>query len=185
MYKIKEMPSYERPREKLLNNGVESLTNLELVALLLRSGNNKQSVFDLSKSVLELIESIQDLKLININTLMKLPGIKVAKATTLIAAIELGKRLEKVSSHNYQISCSHDVYNLMKSIRGESQEHFYCLYLNTQLQVIKKVLLYVGTVDELVIHPREVFKNAYINSASSIILVHNHPTGNEIGRAHV
>ena len=101
---IKEIPKIERPREKLLNNGVSSLTNLELIALLLRSGNSKYSVIELSKMVLNHIEKLQDLKLITVNELMKIPGIKTAKATTLIAAIELGKRLEKVSSFDYQIS---------------------------------------------------------------------------------
>lgn len=174
---IKEIPKIERPREKLLNNGVSSLTNLELIALLLRSGNSKYSVIELSKTVLNHIEKLQDLKLITVNELMKIPGIKTAKATTLIAAIELGKRLEKVSSFDYQIKSSDDIYNLMKYIATEEQENFYCIYLNTKMFVIKYELIYKGTVNEIVIHPREVFKNAIKANATAMILVHNHPSG--------
>lgn len=175
---IRELPKFERPREKLINNGVSSLSNIELIALILRSGNSKCSVIELSKQVLNMIEKIQDLREININDLIKIPGIKEAKATTLIAAIELGKRLEKVSTLKYKIESCHDIYNLMKHLKSYEQEHFYCIHLNTKMFVIKKELIYIGTVNELTIHPREIFKNAIKNNASYIAIVHNHPSGN-------
>lgn len=177
MYMIKEMFKEDRPREKMINNGVETLTNIEIIALILRSGNKNTSVIDLSKKVLDKLEKIQDLKEITIDYLMTIPGIKVAKATTLLAAIELGKRLEVVNRLNYQILTSHDVYNLMKDIRKEEQENLYCIYLNTKMFVIKRELIYIGTVNQIAIHPREIFKNAVRLNASFIIISHNHPTG--------
>src|SRR5690554_7264491 len=100
MYLIKEMPINERPREKLINYGVKSLSNVELLAILLRTGNKNKSVIELSKDVLYKLEQISDLKKIKINELLKVPGIKEAKATTIMAAIELGRRLENKVSNN-------------------------------------------------------------------------------------
>lgn len=178
MYLIKEMPLSERPREKLLNHGVEKLSNVELLAILLRTGNKNKSVIDLSKDVLYKIEQISDLKNVSINELLKIPGIKMAKAATIIAAIELGKRLEQKINKDLLITTSEDVYYLMKHLVYEEQEHLYCLYLNAKLGLIKKSLIFIGTVDEVLLHPREIFKDAVKSSASYIILVHNHPTGN-------
>jgi len=177
MYLIKEMPISERPREKLINYGVRRLSNVELLAILLRTGNKNKSVIELSKDVVYKLEQISDLKNVTINELLKIPGIKEAKATTIIAAIELGKRLEKTVRHDLTIKNSEDVYHLMKHLIYEEQEHFYCLYLNSKLGLIKKSLIYIGTVDEVLLHPREIFKDAVKVSASYIILVHNHPTG--------
>lgn len=178
MYFIKEMPKRERPREKLINNGASSLTNVELLAILLRTGNNRKSVLELSKDVLYKLEGINDLKEITYKELTKIPGIKLAKASTILAAIELGKRLEKIEYSNKVIESSNCIYDIFKYLKHEKQESFYCVYLNTRLAIIKKELIYKGTVDQMVIHPREIFKNAIKNSASYIILVHNHPTGN-------
>lgn len=178
MYFIKEMPKYERPREKLIKNGAKSLTNVELIAILLRTGNSKKSVIELSKDVLYKLEELSDLKTIDYNFLKKIPGIKTAKATTILAAIELGRRLETLEFKTDVISSSHDAFNMFKHLKHETQEHFYCLYLNTRLAVIKSELIYKGTVDQMVIHPREIFKKAVRHNASFIILIHNHPTGN-------
>ena len=177
MYLIKEMPISERPREKLINYGARRLSNVELLAILLRTGNKNKSVIELSKDVVYKLEQISDLKNVTINELLKIPGIKEAKATTIIAAIELGRRLEQTVSNNLFIKNSEDVYHLMKHLICEEQEHFYCLYLNAKLGLIKKSLIYIGTVDEVLLHPREIFKDAVKVSASYIILVHNHPTG--------
>lgn len=178
MYLIKEMPKKERPREKLINKGASSLTNIELLAILLRTGNKRKSVLELSKDVLYKLEELNDLKEITYKELVKIPGIKLAKASTILAAIELGKRLERVEYSNKVIDSSITVYNMFKHLKHEKQETFYCIYLNTRLAVIKNELIYKGTVDQIIIHPREIFKNAIKNSASYIILVHNHPTGN-------
>src|SRR5690554_4601497 len=178
MYLIKEMPLDERPREKLLKLGVKHLSNVELLAILLRTGNNKKSVIDIAKDVLYKLESINELKNITINELVKIPGIKIAKASTIIAAIELGRRLEIAKSYKKMVKTSRDVYELMKHLVHEEQENFYCIFLNTRFEVIKKSLIYIGTVNQIPIHPREIFKEAVKANASFIILVHNHPTGN-------
>lgn len=177
MLMIKELPIVERPREKLINYGVNTLSNIELIALILRSGNKNKSVLDLSKEVLDHINKLQDLKEITIEVLMEISGIKEAKATTLIAAIELGKRIELVKPLKHQIKNSYDIYHLMKDLVNKEQEHFYCIYLNTKMFVIKRDLIFIGTVSEIVVHPREIFKNAIKHNASFIILVHNHPSG--------
>lgn len=178
MYLIKEIPLNERPREKLINDGVRSLSNIELLAILLRTGNKNKSVIELSKDVLYKIEQLNELKNITINELLKIPGIKKAKATTILAAIELGRRLEKQKINDNIIKSSEQIYYLMKHLVHEQQENFYCLFLNTKFALIKTSLIYIGTVDKLVIHPREIFKEAVKSNASYIILVHNHPTGN-------
>ena len=123
------------------------------------------------------MEQIQELKNITVNELMKIPGIKEAKATTLIAAIELGRRLEHVSPRTQSIASVHDIFIMMKHLQFKQQEEFHCLYLDLKMNIIKQDLIYIGTLNQLVIHPRDIFKNAFKYSAVSIILIHNHPTG--------
>lgn len=178
MYLIKEMPEQERPRERLSSNGVKGLSNVELLAILLRTGNKNKSVIELSKDVLYNLNNFEDFKKITYEELLKIPGIKEAKASTIIAAIEFGRRILKNEEVvNNKITSSHDVYYELKEIAENEQETFYCIYLNTKLNIIKKELIYKGTVDKIVIHPREIFKNAIKYNSSYIILVHNHPTG--------
>lgn len=178
MYFIKEIPEDERPREKLINEGVDRLSNVELLAVILRTGDKNKSVMELAKDVLYNLEQVSDLKSITINELLCIPGIKTAKATTLLAAIELGKRLERTYKTDLILNNSIDVYNLMKYLAHDTQEQLYCLSLNNKLGLIKKSLIYIGTVDQISIHPREIFKEALKANASYVILVHNHPTGN-------
>jgi DNA repair protein RadC len=179
MYLIKEMPKTERPRERLKTYGIDALSNLELIALLLRTGKKDVSVIELSKRVLYHLESLEDLKRISLEELSLIPGIKEAKATTLIAAIELGKRLSFVTLDKKQgIQSPYDIYQLMKSdLSHLEQEHFMCLYLNTKSELIKKETIFVGTINQTLIHPREILRMAIKVSASSVIFVHNHPSG--------
>lgn len=178
MYLIKEMPKLERPRERLIKDGVKSLSNVELLAILLRTGSKDKSVIQLAQSVIYHLESIKDLKNISVQELMKIPGIKTAKATTVLAAIELGSRIyQQKHQQNIQIKSSHDVYRLMEDLQFLKQETFYCIYLDTKLQVIAKDKIYQGTIDQIIVHPREVFNKAIKLSSSYIIIVHNHPSG--------
>jgi DNA repair protein RadC len=179
MYLIKEMPKNERPRERLKNDGIDALSNLELIALLLRTGKKDLSVIELSKRVLYHLESLEDLKRISLEELSQIPGIKEAKATTLIAAIELGKRLSSnIQVHKKKIESPYDVYQLMHaSLSHLEQEHFMCLYLNTKSELIKKETIFVGTINQTLIHPREIFRTAIKISCSSVIFIHNHPSG--------
>ncbi|MBN2300132.1 MAG: DNA repair protein RadC [Acholeplasmataceae bacterium] len=179
MYLIREMPIEERPRERLLSSGVSSLSNKELIAILLRTGMKDLSVVELSKNVLYHLENLQDLKRISIHELLEIKGIKIAKAATLIAAIELGKRLSSIPNKvRHKLTSPSDVYHLMHpELSYLEQEHFVCLYLNTKSELIKKETIFIGTANQTLIHPREIFKNAIKLSASAIIFVHNHPTG--------
>lgn len=179
MYLIKEMPKEERPRERLIESGPEALSNEELIAILLRTGDKELSVVDLSKEVLYHLESLEDLKRMSVFELMNIRGIKEAKACTLIAAIELGKRLASLKKENKRIiQSAYDVYHdLFPSLAHLMQEHFMAIYLNTKSEVITKETIFIGTINQTLIHPREIFKTAIKLSASAVIFVHNHPTG--------
>lgn len=178
MYFIKEMPVFERPREKLLKNGVMSLSNIELLAILLRTGNSEKSVLELAKDVVYQLNEISDLKKITINNLLKIKGIKLAKAATILAAIELGRRLERINGKNQEIVSSEQVYQYMRHLKHETQENLYCLLLNTKLRLIDEVLIYKGTANSILVDTSDILKAAITNDAKAVILVHNHPSGN-------
>lgn len=179
MYLIKEMPKSERPRERLIKYGAKSLSNEELLAILFRTGNHEQSVLDLSKSVLYQLESLEDLKSVTYESLLKTKGIKTAKATSLLAAIELGYRLASFKrSPKIKITSPHDVYHLLvHDLSHLQQENFVVIYLNIKSEIIKKETIYIGTINQMMIHPREIFKRAIELSAAAMICVHNHPSG--------
>ena len=179
--KIKDIPINERPRERLINNGVDKLNNEELLALLLKTGTKNMSAKNLANLILKKIGDIKNLKNITYNDLLKIDGIGSAKACDILAAIELGKRINKevVSINNLKITSTEMVYKYYKDIIGDKkQEYFYCIYLDNKKKIIKDKLLFIGTINYSIVHPREVFKEAYLLSASSIICVHNHPSGN-------
>ncbi len=179
MYFVKEMPKEERPRERLIEKGPESLSNEELVAILLRTGDSDLSVIDLSKQVLYHLNSLEDLKRMTVFELMGIRGIKEAKACTLIAAIELGKRLSQVKRKSrLTIKSAYDVYHHLASEMSHlMQEHFKVLYLNIKSELITEETIFIGTINQTLIHPREIFKTAIKLSASAVVFVHNHPTG--------
>lgn len=179
MYFVKEMPKEERPRERLIEKGPESLSNDELIAILLRTGDSNFSVMDLSKEVLYHLKSLEDLKRISVFELMTIRGIKEAKACTLIAAIELGRRLSHVKRETKTaIKSAYDVYHhLAPSMSHLMQEHFKVLFLNVKSELITEETIFIGTINQTLIHPREIFKTAIKLSAAAVIFVHNHPTG--------
>ncbi len=179
MYMLREMPKDDRPRERLLREGPQALSTEELMAILLRTGRHDVSVMEMAKDILYHLEHVDDLKRISAFELMKIEGIKEAKACTIIAAIELGKRLSIVKHESkIQIRSSMDVYHeLARSLSHLEQEHFIVLYLNTKSEVITKETIFMGTINQTLIHPREIFKNAIRLAAHAILCVHNHPTG--------
>ena len=123
------------------------------------------------------------MKNINYQTLINIKGIKEAKACELLASIELGKRInQKFNSINeIKVTSSSSIYEYYKDkLCDKKQEYFYCIYLDTKNRIIKDKLLFIGTINQSLVHPREVFREAYLLSASSIICIHNHPTGNTI-----
>lgn len=176
---IKDIPINDRPRERLINYGVKNISNEDLISIILKTGTKNKSVKDISNFVLKEFKDISNLKNLNINRLMKIEGIGKVKAIELIAAIELGRRvyLEK-NINEIKIKDSNDIYKIFNNIlKYKQQEHFYALYLDSKNKIIEKKLLFVGTINKSVAHPREIFKNAYLTSASFIICVHNHPSG--------
>ncbi len=178
--RLKELPEAERPRERLLEYGVSSLANDELLSILFNTGKKGKSVKELSLEVLQYCGNITNLQNITKEQLLAIEGVGLAKALKLLSAIELGKRIFlKVEEKNkVQIHHSLDIYRYVKYwFVGKEQEYFYCLYLNNRNEVIERKLLFMGTINRSLVHPREVFKNAYLCSASSIVCVHNHPSG--------
>ena len=178
---IKDIPLNERPRERLINKGVEYLSNEDLLAILLKTGTKENSVKVLANNILKQLDDINNLKEINLERLVKIKGIGKAKACELLAAIELGKRLNQEIDNLNQIKIysSNSIYEYYQDkLKDKLQEFFYCVYLDTKNHIIKDKLLFIGTINESLIHPREIFKEAYLLSASSIICVHNHPSGN-------
>ena len=178
---IKDLPINERPRERLLNLGVDKLSNEELLAIILKTGTKDISVKNLANNILKELDNIKDLKNMNIETLTKIKGIKQAKACEILASIELGKRINQKFENINQIkvmSAESIYYYYKDKLSDKKQECFYCVYLDTKNNIIKDKLLFMGTINESLVHPREVFKEAYLLSASSIICIHNHPSGN-------
>ncbi|MDD3995753.1 MAG: DNA repair protein RadC [Bacilli bacterium] len=176
---IKDMHKEERPRERLIKYGVNSLSNEELISIIIRTGTKGESVKDLSKNILKLFENINDLKNLDINMLTKVKGVGKVKAIEIISSLELGRRVYlNTLEDKEKIKNGEDIYNLFKNIiKDNNQEHFYALYLDTKKNVLGIKHLFIGTVNMSTVHPREIFKYAYLYSASYIVCVHNHPTG--------
>lgn len=177
---IKDIPIKERPRERLIELGSKNLSNEELLSIILRCGTKNKSAKELSLEILKELKNIENLKDITINKLLSINGIGLSKATLLIAVIELGKRifLSKKQDDKTSYTNPNVIYENTKYLfDNKKQEYFYCLYFNNKQQLIGQELLFMGTVNKSLVHPREVFKYAYLYSASSIICLHNHPSG--------
>lgn len=178
---IKDWSEDDRPREKLLQKGIQSLSDAELIAILIGSGNREMSAVELSKHILS--KSNNNLNLIAKNTvqeLMQFKGIGEAKSISILAALELGKRRESVEiEERRKITCSQDISLLMNPIfRDIPYEEFWVIYLNRSNKIIKKIKMSQGGISGTVVDIRLILKNAIQNLASSIILSHNHPSGN-------
>ncbi len=177
-YKIKDLPLDERPREKLKNKGAESLSNEEIIAILLRCGNKEESVKDLSIRLVNSLDKFQDLQQISYEELIKIKGIKEAKAISLLAAIELGKRLSLPNSHEkIKVHCAQEIFLHYRFEMQKPQEQLMALFLNTKNEVVAKEILFIGTQNKSVTHPREIFHAAIKHRAVKLVLMHNHPSG--------
>ena len=176
-YSMKEIPKEERPRERLLEVGVENLSDKELLSILLKTGTKNKNVSDLSLELLKKY-SLEELKNCSLQELMSFKGIGLTKAIEVVASIEFGKRIF-LREKNKLISMTNpeEIWKFSKYLfDGLQQEHFYAFYLNHKQELIAKKRLFVGTVNAAMTHPREVFKEAYLQSASYIICLHNHPS---------
>lgn len=177
--KLRDFPQDEKPRERLLALGAESLSNHELLAILLRTGTKKESVLQLSNRLLQSFDGLRLLKEASVEELSSISGIGRAKAVHIMAALELGRRVHKlVYEDRYVIRTPEDGANyLMEDLRFLNQEHFVAMFLNTKNQIIHKQTIFIGSLNASIVHPREVFKEALKRSAASLICAHNHPSG--------
>ncbi len=175
--KIKEMPEQNRPRERFLKHGPEVLSDAELFAIFLRTGTTGENVIEMSNRLIAEygLDKLFDCSL---KELQEIKGIGPSKAMEILTIAELQKRINQSKNPIKKINCAEDVFNLFhERLKDKKEEHFYILMLNTQNIIIGEQLISKGILDASIIHPREVFKPAIKNSASKIILVHNHPSG--------
>ena len=178
---IKNWAEDDRPREKLLLKGKNALSDAELLAILLGSGNRSESAVDLAKSILrECRENLAELSRCGINDLLHFEGIGKAKALIIIAALELGRRrTEAEVLVKEKIVSSRDAFTILRSTIGDlPYEEFWIILLNKANRVIRKCSVSEGGVSGTVVDPKKIFKIALDHHASSIILGHNHPSGN-------
>ncbi len=168
-----------QPRERFFHCGVDGLSNQELMMVILETGTKAVNVSEVAQAVLETSLNLGSMQKLQFPELMQIPGIGKAKAIKLLAAIELGKRI-----HTYEhvrtkrIRSPKDCAQMfLADLRFEQQEQFICLYLNTKNEIIHQKKIYIGGLNSIVIHPREVFQQAIRVAAASVICLHNHPSG--------
>ena len=177
--KLKNYPLEERPREKAFHHGIESLNNIELLALVLRTGNNQESAIELAQRIINEIGGFRYLHDINYYQLIQIKGIKQAKAIEVLAIIEIAKRLDKQPVAMSAIKEPSDGYELLKNqLMFEQQEKVIVLCLNSRLEVIKEKTVFIGGNNISIISGRELFKEALICGSNRVMVVHNHPSGN-------
>ncbi len=172
--KLKELHKVYLPREKLEKYGPQKLADYELLAILLGSGIKNLNVLELSKKILNKIEKI-GLQKITLQNLLEIKGLGKAKASQIISVLELGKRLN--SENKAGILSAEDIWKLCSDIREAKREHFVAFYLDTQDMLIERQIISIGTLNASLVHPREVFEPALALHAASIIVAHNHPSG--------
>ena len=176
---IRDIEITNRPREKLIREGVESLSNEELLAIFIGSGTKNNSSIDIARALLDKYLTLNNLLNCDIYSLMKVKGIKKARANLFIAILEISKRASKEKINFVErFTKSDDIYNLVKySLENEKQEKFIVIYFNVKLQIIKMETLFKGGDTSAYVDINMIFKNAIVCGAKSIICVHNHPSG--------
>lgn len=178
---IKEMPESERPREKMIFYGPRALSNSELIAILIRTGSREHSALELAKIILSQNENgIRFLANCTIEELSQIKGIGQSKACQILAAVELGNRISKSFLEEKKcIKSPKDVVDIfINDMRFLDKEYFKVIFLNTKNEVITYETISIGSLNSSIVHPREVFNRAIRKSSASLILLHNHPSGN-------
>ncbi|HEX6592992.1 MAG TPA: DNA repair protein RadC [Bacillota bacterium] len=179
---IKDVPKEDRPRERLLRVGSSHLSNQELLAILIGTGTKEEPVTTLANRVLMHFEGLKLLRDATIEELTSIKGIGEAKGVTILAALELGKRLNQYrAEERYVVRSPEDGADyVMEEMRILNQEHFVVLFLNTKNEIIHRQTIFVGSLNASIVHPREVYREAVKRSAASIIVAHNHPSGDPL-----
>jgi len=179
-FTIHDLPTSERPRERLQKFGVEALSAQEILALILGRGIAGESVMITTQRLLSQFGNLKGIASASVEELSQVKGIGIAKASQIKAAFELANRLEDYSAAGDKplVKTPDDVVSVVKSkLRGKKKEHFLALLLDTRSQLIKVSEISIGSLDTSIVHPREVFKEAISASAASVIFAHNHPSG--------
>lgn len=178
---IKEMPVNERPQEKLLFGGARALSNSELLALIIRTGTGDKSAIRLADEVIAYTsDNIGELGMAEVRELTEIDGIGEAKACSIVAAMELSKRLrsDRIARQRTRLGDSREVADmLMEELADEKREVFMAINLNSKLQVESKSIVSIGNLDSAPVHPREVFGPAVKRGAAAVVVAHNHPSG--------
>ncbi|MCL2550270.1 MAG: DNA repair protein RadC [Methanimicrococcus sp.] len=176
--KIKDYPAAERPRERLQKHGPDTLSDAELLAIVLRTGTSGMNSLTMCRHILTSM-NLKELSRRTIPELSKIRGIGPAKACQIVSVFELSRRLETYTDKpKTKVSCPDDIYRFIyPKIREEKQEKFIIMCLDTKNQIISDDIIFIGSLDASIVHPREIFKTALLASAASIILIHNHPSG--------
>lgn len=173
--RLKNLSKIDLPREKLEKYGPDKLKDYELLAILLGNGVKGTNVVELASKILKKWKEV-GLGVATVKELSEVHGVGKAKACEIVACFELGKRLLNGKKTSILLSPK-DIWDRMEDIRGSKKEHFVVFYLDSRNQEIRREIISVGTLNESLVHPREVFESAIKNNAASIIVAHNHPSG--------
>jgi len=177
--RIKDQPASERPRERLVAHGAEALSNAELIAILLRTGLKGANAVEVGRQLLQKFGSLQSLALASVDDLRAVKGIGRDKAVTLVAAFALAQKMAKELQEESPVLDNPE--NVVRLVRAKNllleTEQFQVLLLNTRKRLIRAEKISDGTLDTVLVHPREVFRSAIAANAASLVLVHNHPSG--------
>ena len=176
MKKISDIPKLDRPREKLQQKGAEGLSDLELIAILLGSGTKGHDVMKVADRILKALDGNKTKP--DVKELQKIEGVGLAKATLIAAALEFARR--RIRPEGLKISFPTDVLPLISNYGDRKQEHFLCISINGANEVIATRVVTVGLVNKSQVHPREVFADPITDRAATIIIAHNHPSGDLI-----
>lgn len=178
---IKDLPKDERPREKLIKAGPEAMSTSELLALIIRTGNKEDTAIELANKLLTHAGGLKFLRDLSLEELQEVRGIGVAKAAQISATVQLGRRIRMANfeSDKEVITSPRDVANLLLAkLSFLEREHFVIILLNTKNKVISIEKISIGSLNNSIVHPREVFKPAIRRNSAAVILAHNHPSGN-------
>ncbi len=176
MPKIKDLPSFRRPREKLESLGTHALKNHELLAVLLRTGYQGKSALEVARRILKRY-SLEQLAQLDFKALSQIKGVGKSRAATIIAAFSLASRANP-NQKAIKINSPEDAVKVLSFIRNKKREYFVALYLDAENKLITHEIISIGSLDSSLVHPREVFYPAIKHKAVSIIVAHNHPSGN-------
>jgi DNA repair protein RadC len=174
MKKINELVAVDKPREKLKAKGASALKDYELMAILMGSGSKDKDVLQLSREIVKNFEN--DFENITLDSLLKINGLGKAKASKIISAIELSRRY--LIKQNTKITSPEQIYAELRDFKNKQQEYFIVITLDGANHIIEKRVVFIGTLNSSLVHPREVFADALTDRAASIIIAHNHPSGN-------